>query len=101
MYEAASFTFNCSGDMYERDYFSKWHHYISDQKTNYFKYYDDYVGAVKIDFVGYDDKIQHTVILEQAWPASFDAQALDYSNDEVLTLTVNFEYKKWRIPDEK
>lgn len=96
LYNDLSITFNCSDTMIERDFFDKWHSYISDQTTNYFNYYDNYKGSVVVGKLGVDNDITYISQAEEAFPISIEEQTMSYDNEAPLKLTVHFAYRRWR-----
>lgn len=90
-------TFNCSDNMHERIYFDMWHSWVANNNSNYFHYYDKYVGSVQIDKYDNQDNLVYTLTAEEAYPYVIEEQALAYDNDVPLKLSVHFAYRKWTL----
>jgi len=105
LYAPITITFICTNIMVERAFFDLWQQSIVYPKSNYMNYYNDYVGRVlvqKVDNAGWSvgsvvGEAISTFILEEAYPKVVQEQELAYgSKNEVMTLTVEFSYARWR-----
>lgn len=105
LYAPITITFICTNIMVERAFFDLWQQSIVYPKSNYMNYYNDYVGRVlvqKVDNAGWAvgsvvGELISTYILEEAYPKVVQEQELAYgSKNEVMTLTVEFSYARWR-----
>lgn len=103
MYTPITITFLCSANMQERRIFNTWQDLIlGDHRTvsghaggNSFDvgYYDDYVAD--IDISQYDESGEKTfnVKMVEAYPRTVNAVTLSYASDELVKLTVQFQYR--------
>lgn len=91
-------TFICTENMRERKIFEEWHSLIQNPTTNYMLYYDDYVSSVvTIKKLDAQNRIVHSLYLEEVWPVTLDSQKLSYKDtDTYLQVNVTFAFLRWR-----
>jgi hypothetical protein len=102
MFQDVTFSFIVSDDKNELNYFDSWHNYIVNNtlftrvSTHDVRYYDDYVGDIKI--IHYDklNTIKYTISLIEAYPISVEEIPLSWDNtNEFIRVNVTVAYRNW------
>lgn len=99
-----TFTFRCSEDHREKQFFENWMNVIISKSTYDFGYYRDYAKTVKIHQLSRGGEAKgpagfftHSVELEEAYPTRIDEIPLDYNADNAIEkMNVTFTFFKWR-----
>lgn len=93
----ANFTFLCTGDMPERQFFDEWQNLISDTEEdhNTIAYPDDCVGTVCVFTYREDGAPTYGQEYQRAWPKQISDQELSAGATDYLRLAVSFAYRKW------
>ena len=101
-YQPISITFLCSRDLRERALFTNWQDMVigdhrkvnfADGKSFNVGYYREYVADMEI--LKYDERGEKmfTVKIVEAYPRTVNAMPLSYGSDELLRVTVQFQYR--------
>lgn len=97
IYDTLNIEFYCSSDMYEKRLFDEWQKYVSDVRSHYFEYYDNYTRDLFIyKITGNNGNIRTDVgyVLIDAYPVSIPQVQMGYDlTNQIMTFTVTFEYK--------
>ena len=102
LYQPISVTFICSRDLRERALFTNWQDSVigdhrkvnfADGKSFNAGYYDEYVADMEI--VKYDERGEKTFTVKiiEAYPRTVNAMPLSYASDELMRVTVQFQYR--------
>ena len=102
LYQNLSVTFLCSRDLRERALFTNWQDAIigDHRKVNFADarsfntgYYEEYTADMEI--LKYDERGEKmfTVKVIEAYPRTVNAMPLAYSSDELMRVTVQFQYR--------
>lgn len=102
-YADLNLTFLCSSNMEERKFFDNWMEKILGTNTKRVSYYDDYISkSIQINL--YTGRISKTnrekscmFTIKNAFPVGITAQDISWDNEQILKLTVNFNYEKWEV----
>ena len=101
-YGPISASFICSPDMSEKRFFERWQEQTMDMTTWEPKYYEDYIGGMKIFQLDRDDRATYVVELFEVYPKTVTEQALGYaSNDAYQTISVELDYHHWKYANER
>lgn len=108
-YMPISITFLCSTDMRERKLFNDWQDLIigNHRKQNGHAngqsfnvgYYDDYVADISIEQLDESGNKTFKAVLLEAYPKTVNAISMSYSSDELMKLTVQFQYRIFKELD--
>ena len=88
-------TFYLDSQLDTKTYFEMWQQLAVNPITHKAKYYDNYIGSMKIFQISGMGRT-YGVELEEVYPETIGE--IDYTaaaENEVATLTVGFQYKKW------
>lgn len=109
LYTPITITFLCSSDMKERRLFNQWQDLIigdhrvaeghAGGKSFDVGYYDDYVASIIIAQYDETGKKRFNVQMLEAYPRTVNATTLSYASDELIKLTVQFQYRYFRELD--
>lgn len=100
-YEAQSFTFRCSRDMYEKNIIDDWMNMIFNPATHAIGYMDDYVTNITINQLNEQDEIVYSVILKDAFPTLCSPLAMSNEDkDTFARLQTEFMYRRWQKAEE-
>lgn len=102
VYTPITVSFLCSRDLRERALFTNWQDAIvgdhravnfADGKSFNTGYYDEYVADM--DIIKYDERGEKmfTVKVIEAYPRTVNAMPLSYGSDELLRVSVSFQYR--------
>lgn len=100
-YSPVTFTFYCTGQMLEKQFFDMWADFCIPKATGLVNYRLDNLGNPQyessITINQYDQTGNRTYFaqLEEAWPISVSALNLNWSDDSVHRVTVTMAYTKW------
>ena len=90
--------FYVNTDLDQLKYFQHWIDTIVNNKTNHHRYYDDYVGTVKITQENRLGDEVATWTLHDAYPKQIDPIQLDYgTNDAVMTCNATMTYRNFTV----
>jgi hypothetical protein len=95
-YGPINLTFMCRPGLPEKKFFEAWHDLTFDRESWNVKYYQDYVGSIKMWQIDREEKDRYMVELFEVYPKTIISQ--DYnlgSNDTYQTLQVEFQYHHW------
>lgn len=103
VFQDVNFTFYCNGNMTEKKFFDQWMDLMVPVQTGLVNYFDEtaYATEIKIkqygNTVGKDGKpeVIYECTLIDAIPTSIAPLALNWQDDSIQRLQVNFAYKKW------
>lgn len=102
LFQDVTFSFIVSDDKNELNYFDEWHNFIVDNRlfdfveTNDVKYYDDYVGDIKITHFDKQNNLKYTISLIEAYPISVEEIPLSWdNNNEFVRVNVTVAYRNW------
>ena len=103
IYQDVIFTYIVSDNMDEKNYFSKWHDDIIDNVNDSaspsdVKYYDDYIGSVKINQYSKEGGLPVlTIELEEAYPINVEEIPLSWDmNNDIVKINVTMAYRIWK-----
>jgi len=100
-YEAQSFTFRCSRDMYEKNIIDDWMNLIFNPTTHEIGYMDEYATNITINQLNEQDQIVYSVILKDAFPSLCSPVAMSNEDkDTFARLQVEFMYRRWQKQEE-
>lgn len=94
--ERLSLTFLVRSDMQERKLFDDWFTLIQDPETFKLEYYQNYVGNLSVQTYNDSGKINYKVQYYNVYPLLITAQQLSWAETNVLRLTTEFAYEKWK-----
>ena len=100
-YGSTTMTFICTPGLPEKLFFEAWQGLMFNRETWQAKYYNSYIGQIKLRQLDRTDLVRYGIILYEAYPKIIMAQ--DYSNtstDAIQTLQVEFAFHHWAM-DEK
>lgn len=104
LYQDVTFSFIVSDDKSELDYFNVWQNYIVDNNVDSsssannhdVRYYDEYVGDIKISHLDKQNEIKYTISLLEAYPISVEEIPLSWeNNNEFIRVNVTVAYRNW------
>ena len=99
-------TFLCSSNMEERRFFDEWMEsilgYETDKANKFFRssYYDQYVSnkiIVNLYTGRKDGEKSCSFTFRNIFPTTLTAQNVSWMNEDILKLTVSFEYEYWSV----
>ncbi len=102
-YADLNLTFLCSSNMEERKFFDVWMENIIGTNTRRISYYDEYVSNIKINLytgrIASNSKPEKSCMftIKNAYPVAITAQDMSWDSEDILKLTVNFNYEKWEV----
>lgn len=103
LYEHINVSFYVDRNMQVKQLFDEWTNHIYNPNTRTFNYYDKYVTDTTIEVQDIANKTNYWVTLHECYPKSVGAIQLDYSNKDVMKLSVTMAYKwfetKTDVPD--
>jgi|TARA_B100002003_G_scaffold236841_1_gene253264 hypothetical protein len=95
-YASITATFICSPDMKEKKFFEAWQRFSMNLVTYEPRFYQDYVGEMKIAQLDKNDKTTYEIELFEVYPKTVTAQDLGYAtNDAYHTVAVELMYHHW------
>lgn len=95
-YGNQQFTFKVSGDMFEKNIIDAWMNLVVNPFTHEVGYYDEYVVPITIHQLDIQDRIMHTVVLNDAYPVMSNPLVLsNVEANNVHELMTQFAYKSW------
>lgn len=107
--EPIQFSVIASRTLLERAFFESWMDYAVDRNTNIPRFYDEYIGKIKIDLLSTedsppqaieDDRVVARYYLYDVFPSGLGEIELGYANtDEFTTFTVTMTYDRWMRED--
>ena len=103
LYQDVVFSFIVSDDKRELDYFDSWQNFIVDNNINIgsafshdVRYYDEYVGDIKIKHLDKQNNIKYIITLLEAYPISVEEIPLSWDNtNEFIRVNVTVAYRSW------
>ena len=108
-YQPLNLTFICRADSQERRFFDDWLEFINPTTSFNFEYPNNYYSEIEV--YQYQERggqsgrgvpqISYHWRLNKAWPTLVNDQAVNWSDNEYLKLTVSFAYKYWDRPNLK
>lgn len=100
LYGDVNMSFYIDTSLYVKSYFDNWMGAIQDPVTRKFEYYRNYITDINIDVEDLNDEVRYSVTLFECYPKTISAIQMDYSNKDVMKLSVTMQYKYW-IQSEK
>jgi hypothetical protein len=95
-YGNQQFTFKVSSDMFEKNIIDAWMNLIVNPTTHEVGYYSDYATQITIHQLDIQDRIMHTVVLNDAYPVMSNPLVLsNVESNNVHELMTQFAYKSW------
>jgi hypothetical protein len=100
-YSPVTFTFYCTGQMLEKQFFDMWTDFCIPKATGLVNYRLDNLGNPQyessVTVNQYDQVGNRTYFaqLDEAWPISVSALNLNWSDDSIHRVTVTMVYTKW------
>ena len=100
-YAPITATFMCSPDMFEKRFFENWQLLVMDMHTWEPRFYNEYIGGLKVYQLDRANNATYVVELFEVYPKTITAQDLGYAtNDAYHTIAVEFIYHHWEWMDE-
>jgi hypothetical protein len=96
LYDPLTLQFLVDKEMKVKLFFDEWMGGIQNSYTRTFAYYEEYVTDMEIIVYDVSNYPRYTVTLYEAYPKTIASVGLDYSNKEVMKLSVTMQYKYWR-----
>lgn len=88
-------TFFVDNSMQVKDFFDQWMSNIIDPVKRTVGYYKDYITDMSIDVFDIQENKKFRVNMFECYPKEVSQIQLDYSNKDVMKLTVSMNYKYW------
>lgn len=95
LYGDVNMSFYVDTALYVKSYFDNWMASIQDPVTRTFAYYNDYTTNIDIQVEDINDEVRYTVKMFECYPKTISAIQMDYSNKDVMKLSVTMQYKYW------
>jgi len=98
--EKLQLSFLVRGDMTERKFFDQWFGCIMvNQKGLGYKmgYFNEYVGEIRIKVYDLTGSVVYSVKCLNCYPQTLTSQTLNWSEDTIIRLTVDFAYEEWEV----
>lgn len=95
-YEPITLTFFVDAEMNVKKMFDLWMMSTQFKETRKFSYYDSYTTTMTIYVQDMEENNRYIVELYEAYPKTVSAVQVDYSNKDVMKLSVTMMYKYWR-----
>jgi hypothetical protein len=95
LFDTINMGFYVDNSMSVKLLFDNWMGAIQDPITRTFNYYKDYTTDITIDVFDIADKSRYQVTLFQCYPKALNPIQMDYSNKDVMKMTVAMNYKYW------
>ena len=95
-YNDITMTFLVSDDMSEKIFFDAWMEYINPSLSFDFNFKADYTSTLTVNQYDVTNKLSYSINLIDAFPVSVNQLDLDWSNDDVHKLSVDFAYTYWQ-----
>jgi hypothetical protein len=95
LFDNISMGFYVDNSMGVKKFFDDWVNTIQNPYTRTFGYYREYTTDITIDVLDIQDKNRYQVKLFECYPKSINAIQMDYSNKDVMKLSVNMNVKYW------
>ena len=100
-YAPITATFMCSPDMFEKRFFENWQLLVMDMHTWEPRFYNEYIGGLKVYQLDRANNATYVVELFEVYPKTITAQDLGYAtNDAYHTVAVEFIYHHWEWANE-
>jgi hypothetical protein len=93
LYDICNMSFYVDTDMYIKFLFDRWMQTIQDPDNRCFNYYNEYTTDMEIQVQNLEDKVKYKVKLFECYPKSVSSVQMDYSNKDVMKLSVAMQYK--------
>ena len=97
-YGNTNMTFICTPGLPEKLFFEAWQGLMFNRTTWQARFYNDYIGRIKLRTLDRTDLVRYGIILYEVYPKIINAQ--DYSNtasDTIQTLQVEFAFHHWAM----
>lgn len=96
VYEDASFTFICTENMVERNFFAAWIESVYNVIDGTLNFYDEYTGKIIVHQLDKNGDSQYEITLYEAYPVSLNTvEFSSAANNEIQKMTVTFAYRIW------
>lgn len=95
IYHSVNLTFYMDNDFTAKRYFEQWLGLVFNRTTRALNYYDDYTRDVEIIVYNKAEQEIERVKLFECYPKTVQDINLDYSNNQVSSITVTLIYKWW------
>ena len=93
-------SFICSTDMREKLFFEAWHKIVFNQDSWEVNYYNQFIGSMRITQDDRKDDAAYAVKLFEVYPKTITQMDVGYAqNDIYQSLSIEFQYHKWREVD--
>lgn len=94
--EAINFTFYVDDSWNIKKFFEQWQELMIDSRSREVGFYKDYVGAIELRTLSVNDDLRHSVLLEEAFPRSFQLIQIAQGSNAVQRFVVAITFKRWR-----
>ena len=95
-YAPITATFMCSPDMFEKRFFENWQLLVMDMHTWEPRFYNEYIGGLKIYQLDRANNTTYVVELFEVYPKTINAQSAgNAENDSYHTVEVEFMFHRW------
>lgn len=95
LFDTINMGFYVDNSMAVKLLFDNWMGAIQDPVTRTFNYYYQYTTDIVVDVFDVADKSRYQVTLFQCYPKAINPVQMDYSNKDVMKMTVAMNYKYW------
>ena len=86
--------------MREKRFFEEWHKLVFNQDSWEVNYYDQFIGSMQITQDDRKDDAAYAVKLFEVYPKTITQMDVGYAqNDTYHSLSIEFQYHKWREVD--
>lgn len=89
-------SFYVDNKLYVKEFFDNWMNIIQNNNNRTFSYYNDYIAHMKVIVEDVADNERFAVEMFECYPKTIAPIQLDYSNKEVMKLSVTMQYKYWK-----
>jgi hypothetical protein len=94
-YNDLSLSFIVSGDMSEKNFFDVWMELINPSTSFDFNYKNNFVSTIYVTQYDINDNPTYTAQFFNAYPLSVNQMDLDWANESVHKLNIDFAYDYW------
>lgn len=95
MYDTITLSFYVDASMYVKKFFDNWIQGVQLGKTRNLRYYDEYAKDLYIYVQDKEENTRYGVRLFEAYPKNMSQVDLSYASQDVMKLSVTFQYKYW------
>lgn len=97
LYSTMSLSFYVDAEMVVRKYFDEWMESIINPVTRTSYYYDEYIANIEIYVHDKNFNVLYKVVLFECYPKALQNIDLDYSNNGLMKMLVDIQYKYYKV----